>query len=211
MKKALKIIGAIVLACALFAGGYFAGQNVQISSVLSAMPKRSADNTPPEGEKIKENITPDATVKPPEEPIKETKQQETPTDRTISVSSESAVDDTWSKVAGTTSASGGESLMLYTSAIKDGDEFIWDDSNKWVLELSTDSGYYTLYDQQISNGYVYYEVAEKENVGKVIYLYAVTGSGVNVMQYTQTDAGFTEKSVYNSGSLNRTFSSIPQY
>ena len=103
-------------------------------------------------------------------------------------------------------------LTLYTSAQKDGDEFIWDDSQKWVLEVSDgNGGYYTLFDQNVSNGSVYYDVAENDNGTKNINVYVFTGAGTTIKQYTHTETGFSEKSVYESGAVNRVFTTIPSY
>ena len=103
-------------------------------------------------------------------------------------------------------------LTLYTSAQKDGDEFIWDDSQKWVLEVSDgNGGYYTLFDQNVSNGSVYYDVAETDNGTKNINVYVFTGAGTTIKQYTHTETGFSEKSVYESGVVNRVFTTIPSY
>ena len=95
---------------------------------------------------------------------------------------------------------------------KDGDEFIWDDSQKWVLEVSDgNGGYYTLFDQNVSNGSVYYDVAENDNGTKNINVYVFTGAGTTIKQYTHTETGFSEKSVYESGAVNRVFTTIPSY
>lgn len=208
MKKFLKGLGAVIIALVLVLGGYFAGQKVQISSIISAMPKRTIEKQP-EVEPPLESIEPDASAQPMERVADEPVGAE---DRVITKSETSAVDETWSAVDSATNTTSTEALTLYTSAEKDGDEFIWDDSNKWVLELSDgEGGYYTLYDQRVTNGSVYFEVAERENGEKMVFVYTVTGAGVSVTQYTRTDSGFTEKNVFNSGAVNRTFSSVPQY
>lgn len=60
-------------------------------------------------------------------------------------------------------------------------------------------GYYTLFDQNVSNGSVYYDVAETDNGTKNINVYVFTGAGTTIKQYTHTETGFSEKSVYESG------------
>lgn len=207
MKKFLKGLGAVIIALVLVLGGYFAGQRVQISSIISAMPKRTIEKQP-EGEPPLESIVPESSL-PPVEKADEPVAMD---DRTITKSETSAVDESWSEVNSATNTTRSESLTLYTSAQKYGDEFEWDDSNKWVLELNDgQGGYYTLYDQRVTNGSVYFEVAERENGDKMVYVYTITGAGVSVNQYTRTDTGFTEKNVFNSGAVNRMFSSVPQY
>lgn len=210
MKKFLKGLGAVVIALVLVLGGYFAGQRVQISSIISAMPKRTIDKQP-DGGLPGESIEPDASFAPDAE----TPAKEEPVgaeDRVITKSETSAVDETWSEVDSATNTTSSEALTLYTSAEKDSDEFIWDDSNKWVLELSDgNGGYYTLYDQRVTNGSVYFDVVERDNGDKIVYVYTITGAGTSVNQYTRTDTGFTEKNVFNSGAVNRTFTSVPNY
>ena len=209
MKKVFLVIGAFVLAVLLVIGGYIAGQRVQFSSLTSAMPKHSLEQKAG-GEAPGASISPDATMLPQQNggqvPGKAAEE------RAISLSNTSAVDESWSKVSETSNATNNEALTLYTSAQKDANGFLWDDRQKWVIELSDGKGgYYTLYDQQVTNGTVYYEVAENSSGERVIYVYTVTTAGTSIMQYTRTSTGFTEKNVYNTGTLNRTFSSIPNY
>ena len=107
---------------------------------------------------------------------------------------------------------GGGTLSLYTSAEKDSAGFLWDDSQKWVVEIDdSEGGYYTLYDQLVSNGMVYFDAAVRENGDVIITVYTTSGAGTVITQYTKTDDGYTEKTVYNSGAVNRIFTSIPEY
>lgn len=211
MKKFLKGLGAILLALVLVTGGFLAGKHVQENSETSAMPKRTIDNGQPAiPPAVSASPGETAMPQPPAEvaPAKE----EGVNERVITKSSQSSVDGGWTEVKAATNTTSSEKLALYTSAQKDGDEFIWDDTQKWVVELNDGKGgYYTLYDKQVSNGTVYFEVAQRENGEKLVYVYTVTGSGISVNQYTRTDTGFTEKNVFNSGSVNRTFSSFPNY
>ena len=207
MKKVLKVIGVLALACVMAAGGYIAGQRVQISSVISAMPKKTI-------EKPIESAQPDSSETRAEEPPVQNEKipmsaEET---RVISKTDKSAVDESWSVVENTSNTTDNGALTLYTSAQKEGGEFIWDDSQKWVVEISDgNGGYYTLYDQLVSNGNVYYEIVQKENGDKIINVYTMSGAGTTIKQYTRTDTGYTEKTVYNSGVVNRLFSTVPIY
>lgn len=207
MKKVLKVIGVLALACVMAAGGYIAGQRVQISSVISAMPKKTI-------EKPIESAKPDSSETHAEEPPVQNEKipmsaEET---RVISKTDKSAVDESWSVVENTSNTTDNGALTLYTSAQKEGGEFIWDDSQKWVVEISDgNGGYYTLYDQLVSNGNVYYEIVQKENGDKIINVYTMSGAGTTIKQYTRTDTGYTEKTVYNSGVVNRLFSTVPIY
>lgn len=219
MKKVLKVIGVLALACVMAAGGYIAGQRVQISSVISAMPKKTIEkpdeSAPQEGlEDTASAAESGTTAKPAEEPPVHNEkipmsEEET---RVITKSDKSAVDDSWSVVENTSNTTDNGALTLYTSAQQEGGEFIWDDSQKWVVEMSDgNGGYYTLYDQLVSNGNVYYEIVQKENGDKIINVYTMSGAGTTIKQYTRTDTGYTEKTVYNSGVVNRLFSTVPTY
>lgn len=202
MKKGFKILGAFILAAAIGTGGYFAGQKTEQnrSSIHTAMPKQSMELT-------KDNVPGDKNPDMSGAPLKDAAAMEE--SRLITKLASSAIDESWTKVSGN-SINGG-ALTLYTSAEKDDMGFIWDDSQKWVLEFEKDGGYYTLYDQLVSNGMVYYDAAIRENGEIVITVYTVTTAGTTVMQYAETNGGFTERSVYNSGAVNKIFSSVPDY
>lgn len=202
MKKGFKILGAFILAAAIGTGEYFAGQKTEQnrSSIHTAMPKQSMELT-------KDNVPDDKNSDMSGAPLKDAAAMEE--SRIITKLASSAVDESWTKVSGN-SINGG-ALTLYTSAEKDDMGFIWDDSQKWVLEFEKDGGYYTLYDQLVSNGMVYYDAAIRENGEIVITVYTVTTAGTTVMQYAETNGGFTERSVYNSGAVNKIFSSVPDY
>lgn len=205
MKKGLKVAGALVLAVAIGVGGYFAGRQAQQrkNNITSAMPKQAVDvpNNPPQ----QDGAPQDADVISAQD-----LPASAPSDRTITKLSSSAVNSSWSKVS--SNSLNGDTITLYTSAEKDDKGFLWDDSQKWVLEIADkDGGYYTLYDQLVSNGMVYYDVSNRDNGDVIITVYTLAGAGTNVIQYTETSDGYTEKSVYNSGAVNKLFSSIPDY
>ena len=46
-KSLLKGIGAVVIAAAIFAGGYTAGQRVREDNIISALPRKTLDMTEP--------------------------------------------------------------------------------------------------------------------------------------------------------------------
>ena len=170
MKKVIKAICCILAAVILVGGGYVAGQRAKQSSIVSALPKNILD-MPKESNEPSESAEPEGK---PSEDVPEPKEDV----RIINKSNESAVDSTWSTVESSSNTTDNGALTLYTSAQKDGDEFIWDDSQKWVLEVSDgNGGYYTLFDQNVSNGSVYYDVAETDNGTKNINVYVFTGAG----------------------------------
>lgn len=180
MKKVIKAICCILAAVILVGGGYVAGQRAKQSSIVSALPKNILD-MPNESNEPSESAEPESK---PSEDVPEPKEDV----RIINKSNESAVDSTWSTVKSSSNTTDNGALTLYTSAQKDGDEFIWDDSQKWVLEVSDgNGGYYTLFDQNVSNGSVYYDVAETDNGTKNINVYVFTGAGTTIKQYTHTE------------------------
>lgn len=121
MKKVIKAVCCILAAVILVGGGYVAGQRAKQSSIVSALPKNILDMP-------KESNEPSESAEPKEDV------------RIINKSNESAVDSTWSTVKSSSNTTDNGALTLYTSAQKDGDEFIWDDSQKWVLEVSDGNG-----------------------------------------------------------------------
>ena len=175
MKKVIKAICCILAAVILVGGGYVAGQRAKQSSIVSALPKNILD-MPKESNEPSESAEPESK---PSEDVPEPKEDV----RIINKSNESAVDSTWSTVESSSNTTDNGALTLYTSAQKDSDEFIWDDSQKWVLEVSDgNGGYYTLFDQNVSNGSVYYDVAENDNGTKNINVYVFTGAGTTIKQ-----------------------------
>ena len=202
MKKGLKIVGAVALAIVLASGGFFTGQKYterQFEIIGAASPKQAMEVSP-------EN--------PPSDDIPPVNTDGSAADRVISKLAVSAVSEgTWTRVASTPlPADVGGTLSLYTSAEKDSAGFLWDDSQKWVVEIDdSEGGYYTLYDQLVSNGMVYFDAAVRENGDVIITVYTTSGTGTVITQYTKGDEGYTEKTVYNSGAVNRIFTSIPEY
>ena len=82
-----------------------------------------------------------------------------------------------------------------------------------MLEVSDgNGGYYTLFDQNVSNGSVYYDVAENDNGTKNINVYVFTGAGNNNKAiYTHRNGIFRKERVKESGAVNRVFTTIPSY
>ena len=207
MKKGLKAVGALALAIVLAGGGFFAGQNYSKSNdtgIGSASPKQAVTVTPENSSS--ENVPPMGN-----EPSADS--VEAAADRVISKLAVSAVSDGgWTRVASSPLQTDGGTLSLYTSAEKDSAGFLWDDSQKWVVEIDDgNGGYYTLYDQLVSNGMVYCDAAARENGDIIVTVYESSGTGTVITQYTKTDDDYTEKTVYNSGAVNKIFTSTPWY
>lgn len=197
MKKFLKGLGAVIVALVLVMGGYFAGQRVQIGSIISAMPKKTIDNIPTESA-------------PPEQSpsavnVSDAVQAEK---NIIEKNSASAIQDGFTEVTRMSPVSISDNIkadvMLYTSAKKDTDnQFLWDDGNQWVLEVNAGKGaYYTLLNKYVQLGKVDVMVGMDENGGCVITSVTSTGSGIVVEKYTYNGTAFEGQTAYNTGALN---------
>lgn len=204
MKKIIKTIVGLVVCIALVGGGYFAGQKAQQSSIVSALPKNILD-LPREKNQSENEIEGGSEVDTEAVDEKENI-------RIINKSDKSSAQENWSVVESSANATDNGALTLYTSAEMIDGEIIWDDTQTWVLEVSDgNGGYYTLLDKSITNGNVYFDVTESENGTRMINVYIFDGVGTTIKQYTRDDNGFSEKNVYESGQVNRVFTTIPMY
>ena len=201
-----RFILGILCAALLAGGGYYAGYNNHTSSIISAIPKEKLTKeekpaTAVDSTNIKENETHE-TAKPD-------------AGKYIGKSEKTAVDGTWSEIDTYEWDLNGdkeeEKISLYTSAEKDGDEFLWNDSQKWVLEIKNSDGYYILFNQNISNGKAYFDVDETGDEIYTVTLYITSSQGVSIKQYAYDKTGFVEKQPYQSNTLNKLHSGIPSY
>lgn len=198
--KIFKGILCILCASVLVTGGYYAGYSNRASSIISAIPKLSLAEKPltaVDSTNVSEND------KTPE------------TGKYIGVSKETAVDGTWPQIDtcewDINSDGEDEVISLYTSAEKEGDEILWNDSQKWVLEVEAKDGYYILLNQNISNGTAYFDVDELNDGSYAITLYISSSQGMSIKQYTYSKTGFVETQPYQSNSVNNLHSGIPSY
>lgn len=204
MKKFVKVIGVIALAAVVGAGGYVMGTRAQHSSIVSAIPHMTlskpsdapAEDTPREEEKESEVPALNTAAKDV---------------RIISKTENSAAKEGWTELGRAQVPNGQGEVALYTSAQKEGGELMWDDSQHWLLEYSDGSGYYPLVSKYISHGSVYYDVFEDENGEWLINAYTMSGAGTVITQYSLGENGFEEKTIYDSGSVNKITSTIPSY
>lgn len=189
MKKFLKATGAVILAVVLVAGGYISGQKNQLSSITSALPREAIEAT--------EMPTEPPAVKAPETVHTEK--------NIIEKTSETSIQPSWAEVENVTvsQADGSNAeVKLYTSAEFDGEEFIWDDRNQWVLEVGMNGGYYTLVNKYVQLGKVDVTVGTDERGECVIMAVISTGTGLVVEKYTYNGSAFEGQTVYNSVVLN---------
>ena len=200
MKNVLKIVGALVLAAAIAAGGYVAGQRAQISSISSALPKSILDRPEESAPVTENNVLTESTA--PHEPPKDAVQIER---NIIEKNSQTAAADATTVVSNANIKISGESadVKLYTSADKNADgSFVWNDGNQWVLEVEKNGEYYTLMNKYVQLGKVSLMVADDENGEGVITAVVSTSSGLSVEKYTYNGTAFEGQTVYNSGVLN---------
>ena len=196
MKKVLKIFGAIIIASALTVAGYMAGTHNGMVSISSALPHvnitHSEPDAPPQSSQAAESE--EKPIEPP-----------TSAEKTIiEKNSQTSAEDGWTQVENSPVTLGENTytLTLYTSAQKDGDEFLWDDGNKWVLEIEKDGEYYTLLNKYVQHGEVNYVTGENENGECVITAVTDTNTGLVVEKFTYNGTAFEGQTVYNTGTLN---------
>ncbi|MCC8169192.1 MAG: hypothetical protein LIO59_02250 [Oscillospiraceae bacterium] len=227
MKRFFKIFGAVVLAVALVSGGYFMGTQAGKDSISSALPKVSVNNealiaepsgAPEPMDDAGENppINQNEAEENPQAQEDNTAAEPEKTGRTVVKSDQSAAESTWTTIGeyDCDLFGNGENatISLYTSAQTEDGEIIWDDSQNWAVEISDgEGGYYDLLDKYISNGTVYFEVNELEDGENAVTVFVKTGSSFEAKQYTYSDGGFVETTLYNSGSINTMYSSLPDY
>ena len=214
-KKIVKAALCLVVAAAIAAAGYYMGYSNHASSIISAIPKQSftGKETPPGfiGEK---GLIPSPDIQG-EPNSGETPSETSDAGKYIGKSESSAAGSTWSKLdsyeCDISADNSEETINLYTSAETSDGEILWDDSQKWVLEVQAEDGVYTLLNQNISNGRVYFDVDEVNNNTYAITVYTVSSAGTNIKQYTYSKTGFIEKQVYAAASINNLHSGIPAY
>lgn len=200
MKKFWKTIGVIAVAIVIFAGGYTLGQRVKDNNIISAIPHKTLQMNSPAPT---ETPAPTMAAAIPE--------QGQPEKNIIEKNSATAVQDGWTLVnkAPITLNGNAATLVLYTSAAKDSDgTYIFDDSNNWVLEVQTDGEYYTLLNKRVQFGSINFVAGDNENGDGVITAVTNTNTGITVDKYTYNGTAFEGQTVYNSGVLNITGSTL---
>lgn len=120
------------------------------------------------------------------------------------------------------SDSSDDSVSLYVDAeYDDENRLVKNDMNRWVLSVrSGDTGeYYTLFDEKVSLGDVYFQLADFFEEGtpySKIILYKNSSAELLVRSYRfEEGKGFAEENLYNSSEVsdsgvNLRFSTIPQ-
>ncbi len=141
-----------------------------------------------------------------------------PEEQAIEPAEESAIGDNWtvmSEYEVTFGGLDGSTVRLAADAERSGDDIMWDDSHNWALEVETTDGLYTLFDERVSLGQVYFDIIERYdedgNAIPVILLHIDSSAEISTMEYTYDGDGFVEKEIYSEAGINRIYSSVPEY
>ncbi len=108
-----------------------------------------------------------------------------------------------------------ESIELYTTASRglDGD-VLWDDGQKWLLVIADKNRYYSLFDEYVQLGSVYFNVATiGEDQTPCIEVLVQHGCGRKIIDYVydkKTDS-YIENIIYETDDRNESYTSIPAY
>ena len=115
---------------------------------------------------------------------------------------------------------GEDRVLLATSAIPDGGEMQWDDSQYWTLAVLTKDGAYNLFYERVS-GMVYAEVNEAYVQGvatTIITAYIFSGGDREIRNYTYSynEDAFIEEQVFSTrlfstGGVSNLYSTFPEY
>ena len=131
----------------------------------------------------------------------------------------------WSEVTRYTGDANGdgadENVVLMTSAGRDASGNIaWNDGQQWVLYVEDRYSTYTLFDEYVQLGQVYFEIADyymEDGAVPKINVVVSTGAEFAVRNYTfdSKNNAYTESVIYDtkdstSAGIDRKFSSIPE-
>lgn len=143
----------------------------------------------------------------------------------IKQSEKSKISSSWSKIGSygyDINEDGVEdNIHLYTSAkTASNGEIIWDDGQEWVLEVTDGINTYTLFDEYIQLGNVYFEVmdyydADGKEVPTIVLVKSSSASfSVTKFTFDTKQNAFVKNDVINSdkessGGINQRYSSFP--
>ncbi len=109
-----------------------------------------------------------------------------------------------------------DTVNLYTSSGKENGKFLWDDHARWLLEVYAESGeHYILYDLEVSNGSIYFDVLEIDEKPYIFLRNISTASNYTkvfsfedgkVFKTTEIDLNDMTDKV-----INLIFTSVPNY
>lgn len=221
-KKVMFVLIALCLAAGGYAAGHYSARQKE-TGIAGNSPQDVVAHTPTPQPTAVEKATAQPKKTETAQPSQAPKQ--TPVaGKYIGASSTHAKKEGWSEVSAYefdfTGDGKADTITLSVSAQTQNGEILWDDSQEWALEAQDAEGhYYTLVDQRIGMGNVYYEVAEiyrEDKAVPAVTAFITTGSGFDVRQYVYTGSGFEENIIYSSQQMekdgvNTMYSSIPYY
>ncbi len=109
-----------------------------------------------------------------------------------------------------------DTVSLYTSASKENGRFHWDDQAYWLLEISSDNGnFYKLYDADISNGSINFDIVVIDNVSYILVKNISTASNYTKTYKIENSAVYETNELdlnnMQDKSINLIYTSIPNY
>ncbi|AOT72554.1 hypothetical protein [Geosporobacter ferrireducens] len=108
-----------------------------------------------------------------------------------------------------------EKIELHTAAERNKNgEMVWDDGQKWLLVVQDGDLYYSLLDEYVQLGQVYFNVSYYDNEPlPTITVITDTGANFKLVNYVYDKAqkGYSAELVYDSKDINHIFTSIPSY
>lgn len=108
-----------------------------------------------------------------------------------------------------------ENLTLFTSAMRDDKGTImWDDGQNWLLMIQDGTSFYSLFLKYVQLGSVFFTVTKQdENLIPTISIVVTTSTPLNItdIKYNIEEEAYQAFTVYDSGVLNRFFTSMPDY
>lgn len=145
--------------------------------------------------------------------------------KTISAQASSPVQGSWTEVdkyaLDLDADKKKETVALFVNAQKDSKgELQKNDGQEWVLCVEAGGKYYTLFEEYVQNGAVYFDVSDyyiDDKTIPVITLMKSTGAEFKVFQYSydKETAVFEAETIFDSGEhskdgINRRYTSIPE-
>ncbi len=109
-----------------------------------------------------------------------------------------------------------DTVNLYTSSEKENGKFLWDDHARWLMEIYAETGeHYILYDLEVSNGSIYFDVIEIDEK-PYIFLRNISTASDYTKVFSFEDGKVYETKEVNLNDMtdkviNLIFTSVPNY
>ena len=114
------------------------------------------------------------------------------------------------------SSSSMDTVNLYTSSEKENGKFLWDDHARWLLEVYAETGeHYILYDLEVSNGSIYFDVLEIDEKPYIFIRNISTASDYTKVFSFEDGKVFETKEInlneMTDKVINLIYTSVPNY